>query len=258
MSASYDLQPTNPLSGLHMVGMVLRRFLISYPVSPEVLRPFLPAGAECSLHDGAAWVSACVVRMEDVRPNILPRLLGMGFHYLIHRTRARLPFPDGRMREAVLVLQPNIDSQLFSTFGSLLTGVAFQTREIEFQDNADGWRIRMQRRAEVLFDATIPKSGCGSMMPTGSRFSSVERADEFLLGVSFGGQWQQGESVLKLLPETHEPWVTSAGSCVTHCNRFLEHLDMESNVADHALTMEGVPHYFGLRPIRSRLTMAGQ
>ena len=210
MPVPFDLPATAPLPGLHMVGTVARRFLISYPVPEETLQQYLPPGAECSTYDDSAWVSACFVRMDDMRASFLPKMAGMGFHYLIHRTRARLPFPDGILREAVLVLQPNINKRLLSTFGGLLTGVGFATRAIEFDERDDDWHIRMTTDSEILFDATIPKSSCSSSIAPSSRFPSAQAADDFLLGVSFGGQWKRGENVLKLLPETHEPWETVA------------------------------------------------
>ena len=236
-----------------MVGTVVRRFLISYPVSPDVLSAYLPPGAQCATHDGLSWVSACFVRMDDMRPNILPRFLGMGFNYLIHRTRARLPFPDGKLREAVLVLQPNINRQLLSTFGSLLTGVRFQTRRIDFTDDDDNWRIRMLTKGELLYDATIVKSSCSESISSESRFSTAREADDFLLGVSFGGQWAQGQRNLKLLPETHDPWTTLACTCITHKNQFLETLGVDTVDTDHAITMTQIPHYFGITPIKTVL-----
>jgi uncharacterized protein YqjF (DUF2071 family) len=253
MGVPFDLAPTARLSGIHMVGTVVRRFLISYPVSPDVLVEHLPPGAECATHDGLAWVSACFVRMDDMRPNIFPRFVGMGFNYLIHRTRARLPFPDGKLREAVLVLQPNINRKLLSSFGSLLTGVGFRTREIDFTDADDNWRIRMISEGELLYDVTILKSSCYESISSDSRFTTAQEADDFLLGVSFGGQWQKGQRQLKLLPETHDPWSTQACTCITHKNLFLESLGVEAVDADHVITMTEIPHYFGITPIKTKL-----
>ncbi len=191
--------------------------------------------------------------MDDMRPNILPRFVGMGFNYLIHRTRARLPFPDGKLREAVLVLQPNINRQLLSSFGSLLTGVGFRTREIDFTDDNDNWRIRMISDGELLYDATILKSSCSESISSDSLFTTAQEADDFLLGVSFGGQWVKGQRNLKLLPETHDPWATLVCNCITHKNQFLETLGVDAVDADHAITMTQTPHYFGITPIKTAL-----
>lgn len=253
MGVPFDLVPTARLSGVHMVGTVVRRFLISYAVPPDLLTDYLPPGAECATHDGCAWVSACFVRMDDMRPNFVPSFAGMGFNYLIHRTRARLPFPDGKLREAVLVLQPNINRRLLSSFGSLLTGVGFRTRKVDFTEDNDNWRIQMISNDEILYDATISKSSCSETISSGSRFSTASEADGFLLGVSFGGQWSKGQSKLKLLPETHDPWKTLACTCVTHKNQFLESLGVDSLETDHAITMTQIPHYFGITPIKTAL-----
>lgn len=251
MTVPYDLAPTARLSGLHMVGTVARRFLISYPVPPESLQDYLPPGAELSTHNGMSWLSACFVHMDDMRPNVIPRCLGMGFNYLIHRTRARLPFPDGQLREAVLVLEPNINRPLLSVAGSRLTGVGFHTRRIEFTEDAESWRVRMAQGSELLFDATISKASCSNTLPQSSAFASAEAADQFLLGVSFGGQWRQNQTALKLLPETHEPWNTLTCSCVTHKHVLLESLNVDNTAADHVITMTEIPHYFGIRPIKT-------
>ena len=92
MTTSYDIQPTEPLSGIHMLGTVVRRFLISYAVPPEALTGHIPPGAELSLYGGKAWVSACFVHMNDMRPSFASAPLGMRYHYLIHRTRADCHF----------------------------------------------------------------------------------------------------------------------------------------------------------------------
>jgi len=256
MSVPYNLEPTARLQGLHMVGTVVRRFLISYPVDPKVLLQHLPPGAECATHAGKAWVSACFVRMDDMRPNLLPRFAGMGFHYLIHRTRARLPFPDGKLREAVLVLQPNINRWLLSTFGSRLTGVQFHTHPIQFTEEDESWRIQMHAGSESLYDVTISKSSCSDVIPNESQFATTTEADQFLLGVSFGAQWVPGESRLKLLPETHDPWQTQVCTCTTQRNRFLESLGVDAVEADHVITMSHIPHYFGITPIQSTLAVS--
>jgi uncharacterized protein YqjF (DUF2071 family) len=72
MPANYDISSTERLTGLHIDGMVARRFLINYPAPPEVLQPLLPPGARLSLFDGLAWVSACVVRINNMRPSPVP------------------------------------------------------------------------------------------------------------------------------------------------------------------------------------------
>ena len=253
MTTSYDIQPTERLSGLHMQGTVVRRFLISYAISPEALTDYIPPGAELSLYGGKAWVSACFVHMNDMRLSFAPASLGMKYNYLIYRTRARLPFPDGKRRESVLILEPNIDRRLLAYAGARITGISFSRRDIQLDEEKDGWRLQMTHQGELLYDVRISSSECGSVLPPGSCFPNAEEADRFLLGVSHGGQWAQKTRSLCLLPETHEPWQTAVTSCETHANRFLEGLGCSEVHADHVITMTHIPHYFGIRPVRVKL-----
>ena len=246
---NFDLDPTTPLAGLHMRGMVTRRFLVSYPVDPVLLTDRLPPGAELSLHDEAAWVSACFVNMKNMRPSVFPRSMGFELNYLIHRTRARLPFPDGKKREAVLVLEPNLDRRVLGWFGARLTGVEFNYRPIRLNETEKSWTLLMKDHEEIVYDAVIPKSSINPDAPASARFSSINSADDFLLGVSFGGQWHAKTNRLRLLAETHDRWNTLMGECKTNSNRFLESLGNEAGSleADHVISMTDIPHYFAMR-----------
>lgn len=257
MGANFDIDCLQPLPGLHLVGTVARRFLISYAVDPALLAEWVPPGAELSLAHGKAWVSACFVHIDDMRPAGAPRALGMEFHYLIHRTRARVPYPDGKVRESVLILEPNIDRSLLSCLGRLSAGVRFEVRSVKLEQDAGGWRLMMRDGSgDLLFHADIPDS-FGTGMPAGSLFASAEEADDFLLGVSHGGEWHRDRSRLRLLAETHDPWETRVGACRTHRNAFLERLAGGPVESDHVITMTGVPHYFALRGFDVDLTTAG-
>jgi uncharacterized protein YqjF (DUF2071 family) len=47
-------------------------FFAHWRVAPHELAPFLPAGVEPDVRDGAAWVSAVAFRLESVRPRWFP------------------------------------------------------------------------------------------------------------------------------------------------------------------------------------------
>jgi uncharacterized protein YqjF (DUF2071 family) len=242
----YELDCLKPLTGLHLVGTVTRRFLISYAVDPALLAPRVPPGGELSLAHGKAWVSACFVHIEDMRPAGTPRALGVQFHYLIHRTRARLPYPDGVKRESVLILEPNIDRSLLSCLGRLSAGVRFQVRDVELEESQGGWHLRMSKGGATLFEAEIPRA-FETRPPPASCFATAAEADDFLLGVSYGGEWHHDRERLRLLAETHDPWETLVGTCHTHTNAYLDSLGLTGAQADHVITMTDVPHYFALR-----------
>lgn len=242
-----DLAPTEPLRGLHMKGTVTRRFLVTYPVSPEALVSAVPPCGDLVLHNGLAWVSACFVHIARMRPSPMPDTLGIGFSYLIHRTLARLPYPDGKMRSTVLVLEANINRRLLGLIARRMTGVRFQIRDITLTDLGDVWTVRMKERDEVLYEAEIYKDSIHREFNKRSQFVSAGAADRFLLGISFGAQWEPEAGRINLLAETHDPWQTYVGQCKTNRHALLKSLGIQQHDADHVITMTDVPHYFALR-----------
>jgi uncharacterized protein YqjF (DUF2071 family) len=242
-----DLAPTDTLQGLHMKGTVTRRFLVTYPVQPERLLASVPPGGQLVLHNDRAWVSACFVNIAGMRPSIFPAWLGTGFNYLIHRTLAWLPYPDGKKRRTVLVLEANINRRLLGVVARRMTGVRFRIRDIALVDREASWLVRMTDRQEVLYEAEIEKNSIGLQTVDGSQFTSASEADGILLGVSFGAQWEPESQRIKLLAETHEPWQTYVGRCKTSQHALLKSLGVQQFEADHVITMTDIPHYFAIR-----------
>jgi uncharacterized protein YqjF (DUF2071 family) len=254
----FDLKPTDSLTGLHMRGMVRRRFLINYPVDPSLLEPFLPPGGQLSRHQGKAWFSDCFVHVSHMRPSIVPSALGLSFRCLIHRTRAVLPFPDGKNREAVLVLDPSIDSRLLGVVGTSMTGVPFKRRPIEFVTDGSAWRIAVREGTNVIYEVMIRAASFRTEMPANSPFTSLSEADDFLLGVSYGGSWDREDSTLQVLAETHDPWQAQAGTCDVRRNAFLKRLGIDTPRADHVITMVDCPHYFAMKGHKVSLKADGR
>lgn len=247
MEKTFDLAPTEPLPGLHMRATVTRRFLITYPVPPQALASAVPPGAELSLHKGLAWVSACFVHIAGMRPSFAPESLGLDFNYLIHRTMARFPFPDGKLRKSVLVLEANINRPVLGLIARKFAGVQFYTRKITLTEHSCAWVVQLAGPAGVLYEAEIYKESIGTDLGKSSQFADAKEADRFLLGVSFGAQWEPQASRIRLLAETHDPWQACVGQCKTKCHTLLKSLGISHVEADHVITMTDIPHYFALR-----------
>jgi hypothetical protein len=216
-------------------------------VPAEALMSALPPCGTLVLHNGLAWVSACFVNIAGMRPSMAPAWLGTGFNYLIHRTMAWLPYPDGKPRRTVLVLEANINRWLLGNIATSMTGVRFRVRDISLVSLSESWIVRMKDRDEVLYEVEIDKHSIGTQAVERSQFKSVQEADQFLLGISFGAQWQPEAQRITLLAETHDPWQTSVGQCKTNRHAFLKSLGVGQCDADHVITMTDIPHYFALR-----------
>lgn len=235
-----DLAPTQPLRGLHYRGTVEQRVIANYPVPPEALAPFVPAGARLWAQDGTAWLSACFVEMAGVRPAGLPAWVGLPFRYLVNRTMAEAPFPDGVRRKAVLVLEAFGDPALPRVLGRVLGGAPFRPARIRWSRQGDGFRVQVHAGGRAVYDARS-RAGFGSR-----RFADLEAADQAILGMAWGSHH---DGAWRFFPETHDPWQAHGLAVATAAYAFRDRLGV-SVEADHAIAMERCPHYFG-RPLRA-------
>ncbi len=135
------------------------------------------------------------------------------------------------------------------TLARKLTGVRFHVRDITLTESEDSWTLQMKTAERILYDAEIPKDSIIRDISPSSQFSNASEADDFLLGVSYGAEWQPDSGQIKLLAETHDPWETLIGLCDTRKHAFLESLGVTDAEADHVITMTNIPHYFALRGI---------
>ena len=82
----------------------------------------------------------------------------------------------------------------------------------------------MLDNGSLLYRASIPRRSIGESLPVNSIFENTSDADRFLLGVSYGGEWDKPKGRLRLLAETHDPWTAFAGACHTERFDFFEKL----------------------------------
>lgn len=64
---------------------------LHWPVSPEVVRPGVPAELPLDLWDGRAWVGVVAFEVRGARPPLVPGPLGLDFLETNARTYVRLP-----------------------------------------------------------------------------------------------------------------------------------------------------------------------
>lgn len=66
-------------------GLIKRRLLVNFRVAPAVIQRQLPAPFQPKLHDGHAIAGICLIRLEEIRPNHVPRFLGLASENAAHR-----------------------------------------------------------------------------------------------------------------------------------------------------------------------------
>ena len=181
------------LSKVH--GVIRRRLLINFRVEPDVIQRQLPAPFRPKLHDGHAIAGICLIRLEGIRPQGVPEILGLSSENAAHRI-AVVWEDGGETREGVYIPRRDTASLVSHyTGGRLFPG---EHHLAKFQVNDDGDRIELHMRA-VDGGAQVDVVGrAASALPPASVFRNVSEASAFFEPGSLGysatadGRWLDG------------------------------------------------------------------
>ena len=74
-----------------MAGTIDRRVLLNYRVDPGVAARFLPPPFRPALQGGVAIAGICLIRFTGLRPEPLPRVVGVRTENVAHRIAVAIP-----------------------------------------------------------------------------------------------------------------------------------------------------------------------
>lgn len=97
-------------------GRIRRRILVNFRVDPEVMRRQLPAPFRPKLLGTSAVAGLCLIRLEGIRPALLPTPLGLNSENAAHRV-AVVWDEDTQAREAVWIPRRDSNSLLAKLVG---------------------------------------------------------------------------------------------------------------------------------------------
>jgi uncharacterized protein YqjF (DUF2071 family) len=163
------------------MGTVFRHcFLVNFAVSPEALAARLPEHLRPELHDGRSYVSIVIAKMERMHPAFLPRALGVTYTQVVYRAVVRC----GRER-GVCFLRSDADQGLMVLAGNALTFFQFHRADVSwsFSDRATRFVLRPKGGETAGIEADYDLGKASEEMPSSSRFSTLEQAQEFLTEV---------------------------------------------------------------------------
>ena len=122
-------------------GIIKRRILLNYRISPEVVQQVLPKIFRPKLVNGYAIAGICLIRLEEVHPKGLPGVVGVSSENSAHRIAVEWTSDDGEKKEGVFVPRRDTDSKInYYAGGRLFPGVHHFS---EFKVKDDGGKIDM-------------------------------------------------------------------------------------------------------------------
>ena len=164
-------------------GIIRRRLLVNFRVAPDVIQRHLPAPFRPKLHDGHAIAGICLIRLEDIRPRRVPRILGLSSENAAHRI-AVVWEDGGETREGVYIPRRDTGSCISHCGG----GRVFpgEHHRADFQVIDDGDRIELHMRADDEGAQVDVIGHVARDLPADSIFRTVSEASSFFEPGSLG------------------------------------------------------------------------
>jgi hypothetical protein len=164
-------------------GMIRRRILANFRIDPQVMQRHLPSRFRPKLHDGFAVAGICLIRLEHIRPKLMPQIIGLSSENAAHRV-AVLWEKDGVTREGVFISRRDTDSQLNHLLGGRIFPGEHHQASFSVAESDSGIKLSMSSADSAV--AVQIEGNLGKELPSASIFSSLAEASSFFEGGSLG------------------------------------------------------------------------
>jgi Uncharacterized conserved protein (COG2071) len=165
-------------------GVIKRRVLVNFRVDPDVVARQLPDGLRPKLQGEHAIAGICLIRLEQIRPPLVPGALGFSGENAAHRVAVVWRDANGEDREGVYIPIRHTASQIVLLLGGRLFPGVHKRATFDITDTAAEVRISIRSKAGDMHVAL--RGSPAADLPSNSAFPSLQAASEFFRGGSIG------------------------------------------------------------------------
>lgn len=187
-------------NALPMQSLIRRCWLITHRAPEREILPLLPAELRPVTHGGFAFLNIVVARMEAMRPQGLPAMLGLDYWHVGYRVYAKAATDAGE-REGLYFLRSDCDRRLLALGGNLLSEFQFHVARIQVSEAGTETSIRVEAPGAQAA-LTLGRDRV-TTLAEGSPFTSIAEAEAFLKYKPCGLA-QAGPGRVNLLPIRRE------------------------------------------------------
>lgn len=220
-------------------GTISRRMLVNFRIEPEVAETLVPKPFKLKLVNGKAIAGICQIRLENIRPSLIPWRVGISSENLAHRFAVEWE-ENGQLRSGVYIHRRDSSSPFNVVAGGrAFPGVHYAAKfQIVEQDNY----FRTVVDSEDGYNRVVIEAKTASELPKNSVFKSLQEASDFFASGSQGyspayhsGQFEGME--LQAYNWKVEPLEVSIAE-----SRYFTNLPKGSVEFDCALLMRNIEH----------------
>jgi len=171
-------------------GVIRRRILVNFRVDPAVIQAQLPSRFTPKLQGEHAIAGICLIRLEAIRPRLLPARIGLSSENAAHRVAVRWETDAGEKKEGVFIPRRDTGSLMVSVAGGRLFPGEHHRAAFTVREGPETIDLRMRSHDGAV---SVRVSGRpGVALPGSSCFPNLAAASSFFepgsLGYSVTGQ----------------------------------------------------------------------
>ena len=224
-------------------GRIKRRLLVNFRAEPTVVQRILPEPFRPKLHGGYSLVGICLIRLEQIRPEGLPGMVGLSSENAAHRIAVEWKDAGGIQREGVFIPRRDTSSFLNRIAGGRVFPGEHHPAKFTVEDVDGRIDFLMESRdGSVTVRVAGQDADC---LPDSSCFGSLAEASAFFDGGSLGySVTRDGDRLDGLLLRTMDWRIRALTVTQVHSSFFADRERFpEGSVSfDHALVMRDISH----------------
>jgi len=165
-------------------GVIKRRVLVNFRVDPDVVIRQLPEGLRPKLQGDHAIAGICLIRLEHLRPQLVPAAFGVASENAAHRVAVVWHDEQGADCEGVFIPIRHTASPLVLLLGGRLFPGVHEKASFAITDTPSEIKVAIHSTAGDM--SLVLQGTPANALPVDSAFSSLESASEFFRGGSVG------------------------------------------------------------------------
>lgn len=224
-------------------GIIRRRILVNYRVDPQAIQKVLPSRFRPKLQQGQAVAGICLIRLEHIRPKMLPEIVGISSENAAHRIAVLWEDEKGETQEGVFIPRRDTDSQINYLAGGRLFPGEHNLAEFRVNESEDEISLSVKSLDGAVAVDVVGK--VSDRLPQTSIFHSLDDASSFFEAGSLGYSLTSSANRLDgLRLETNEWRVEPLEVEKVFSSYFADEANFPkgSTEFDHALLMRNIAH----------------
>jgi len=223
--------------------------LVNFRVDPDVMERHLPGRFRPKLQKDYAVAGICLIRLEHIRPKLLPPIAGLSSENAAHRVAVLWEDESNQLREGVFIPRRDTNSLMNHLAGGrIFPGEHHRAAFVARQSDSE---INLEMKSEDGNVAVRIAGAITDRLPKSSIFSSLSEASSFFekgsLGYSATGDSNRLDG---LILETRQ-WRVEALDVKEVSSSYFANESMfpkGSVEFDHALIMRDIEHEWHSAP----------